>query len=101
MNQELLNAYLEENEQTQEEDSDNEEQVVVSNVNLKEKNEKDSSFNGDIKQFYEYLTDRVGAKKLAKVRELIKKYANSTSSKDEEVFKNELESLLDEKQRAT
>jgi len=77
--------------------------VEVKQVGIKGKkqDEKGSSFSGDIRQFYDYLTDRVGVKKLDQVRDLIKNYANSETSEDEDKFKLEMDKLLDEKQRTT
>jgi len=57
MNQEMLNAYLEEEDNNVEPEEDDEEEVEVSNVNIKGKKgteqtlDKESSFSGDIKQF--------------------------------------------------
>jgi len=57
MNQEMLNAYLTDEDNNHEPYDEEEDEIVVSNVNIKSKKnteqtlDKDMSFSGDIKQF--------------------------------------------------
>jgi len=57
MNQEMLNVYLTDEDNNHEPYDEEEDEIVVSNVNIKSKKnteqtlDKDMSFSGDIKQF--------------------------------------------------
>jgi len=81
----------------QDREDDNADEIVK-----EEKNSNNSSFNGDMKQFHLYLIDRLTETKLNKVKNLIKLYNDSegTDEQDKE-FKSKLESLLNDKERAT
>lgn len=67
-----------------------------------DRNQNNSSFNGDMKQFHLYLIDRLTEAKLNKVKNLIKLYNDSEGTDEQEKeFKNKLEGLLNDKERAT
>jgi len=47
--------------------------IRISNIEDKDSDIKNNSFTGDIQQFYQFLEERLGTKKLLKIREIIKK----------------------------
>lgn len=122
LGQEMLDAYLEEapvDQSSDDEDDDsksNKENFSTQqdreefDTQASEKDDKkrdsttqnSSSFSGDMKQFHEYLVDRLGNEKLDTVKNLIKKFGDMSNSEENDAeFKNQLESLLNDKERLT
>lgn len=69
------------------------------NLSSADDNSDNNNFNGDIQQFFTFLEERLGSSTLAKVKELIKKQNANEDPNEEQKFKEEIESLMDEQCR--
>lgn len=107
MNECMMNIYLDDDEKQegpQEEEEDEQlDQDMLNKINLSSNNANDNgdnnNFNGDIQQFNTFLEERLGTETLAKIKELIKKQNANEDPNEEQKFKEEIESLMDEQCR--
>jgi len=99
-----MNIYLDDEQNDNAEPDEEEEQLdqdMINKINLSSSNDNsdNNNFNGDIQQFFTFLEERLGSNTLSKVKELIKKYNANEDPNEEQKFKEEIESLMDEQCR--
>jgi len=71
------------------------------NLSSNSDNTEQNSFTGDIQQFYTFLEERLGSKKLKQIRDIISRYNDDDSGDptQESNFKKEIEEVMDEQSR--